>query len=155
MTVRLRCEDAAATRRLGVTLGSLAVAGTVVALDGPLGAGKTVLAKGVGVGLGVATRVTSPTFILLAVHEGGRLPLYHADLYRLGDDSELDVLGLEDAADGVLLVEWARLFPDALPDDRLVVDLRIDGDARVVGLDARGPASAALLQAVLRAWEAS
>lgn len=144
---RVRCPDVAATRALGEALGRAATPGTVVALDGELGAGKTVLAKGVGAGLEVTTRVTSPTFVLVAVHEG-RLPLWHADLYRLGDDSELDVLGLEDAADGVLLVEWASRFPDVLPTDHLEVHLGIDGEAREIALFAHGPRSAALLAAV-------
>jgi len=145
----VRCADEAATHALGARLGRLARPGDAIALDGPLGAGKTVFSKGVGRGLGVPGRIHSPTFILLAVHEGGRLPLFHADLYRLGDVSELDVLGLEDAADGLLLVEWASLFDEALPADHLAVELIIDDDARDVHLRATGPRAAALLDRLL------
>jgi len=147
-TLRVHCPDVDATYALGRRLGALAPPGTAVALDGPLGAGKTVFAKGVGAGLGVPGRVTSPTFILLALHQGGRLPLFHADLYRLGDASELDVLGIEDATDGVLLVEWASRFPEALPADHLVVRLHIHDDARQAELIAHGPASGSLLSAL-------
>lgn len=147
-TLHRRCESAAATLQLGRDIGMAATAGTALALHGPLGAGKTLLSKGVGQGLGVPGRVTSPTFILVALHEGGRLDLWHADLYRLGDGSELDMLGLDDARRGVLLVEWASRFPEALPDDHLQVVLNIDDDARDVVLTATGPRSRALLGAL-------
>lgn len=130
---------AAETRALGVALGRAAFPGTVVALIGDLGAGKTVLAKGVGEGLGVPGRVQSPTFVLVQAHEGGRLPLWHADLYRLGDDSELEQLALDELMEGgVLLVEWADRFPGLLPADHLRVE--IDGlDERTVRIEAGGP----------------
>ena len=146
MTVRCATPDQ--TRALGRRLGELAAPGTVVILDGELGAGKTVFAKGVGDGLGVPTRVTSPTFQLVALHEGGRLPLWHADLYRLGDASELDVLGLEDAADGVLLVEWGAGFADELPADHLGVRLDHDGAGRVIAITASGQRHAHLAEAL-------
>jgi len=140
-------DDVDATRALGRRLGERAPPGTVVALVGDLGAGKTALAKGVGEGLGAPGPITSPTFILLAVYEGGRLPLYHADLYRLGDESELVELGLEEAleGDGVSLVEWADRFPDALPVDRLEIALEWVGPgARRATLRATGPRAEAL-----------
>jgi tRNA threonylcarbamoyladenosine biosynthesis protein TsaE len=146
--MRVRCATPGDTRALGQRLGALAPAGTVVILDGELGAGKTVLAKGVGEGLGVPGRITSPTFILVALHEGGRLPLWHADLYRLGDAGELEALGVDDAADGVLLVEWGRGFADELPADHLLVCLDFDGEARQVELRATGPRHHALLEAL-------
>lgn len=146
--MRRRCAGTADTRELGRRVGRMAVPGTVVILDGDLGAGKTVFAKGVGDGLEVDTRVTSPTFVLVALHEGGRLPLWHADLYRLGDAGELDVLGLEDARQGVLLVEWGLGFADELPADHLVVHLDHDGDARIVTLIATGPRHRALVEAL-------
>lgn len=138
-----RPED---TFALGRAIGRAAHAGTVVALIGDLGAGKTVFAKGVGEGLNVATRVTSPTFILVATHDTGRLPYWHADLYRLGDASELEHLGLEDMLEGggVAVIEWADRFADLLPDDRLEVHL---GDAqmgRLIRLVATGPLHAHL-----------
>ncbi len=129
------------TRALGVALGRAAFPGTVIAVSGDLGAGKTVLAKGVGEGLGVSSRVTSPTFVIVQRHADGRLPLHHADLYRLGDEGELEHLGLDELleGDGVVLVEWAERFPDVLPPDRLEVTLAGYDDERTVTLHGTGP----------------
>jgi tRNA threonylcarbamoyladenosine biosynthesis protein TsaE len=102
-------EDDAATRELGCRLGALLEPGDIVVLSGPLGAGKTTFAQGVAAGLGVPGVVRSPTYTLLDVHEGGRLPLLHADAWRLGGAAELDGLGLDVAPPGaVLLVEWGE-----------------------------------------------
>ena len=116
----------ARTRALGKRLARYLRAGDVLLLQGPLGAGKTALAQGIGAGLGVDGAVNSPTFVLLARHdppEGERgLPLYHADLYRLTsveDVAELE-LGAQ-AADGVLLVEWPERGLEALPPEHLLV----------------------------------
>ena len=147
-------DNVDATRSLGRRLGESAPPGAVVALRGELGAGKTALAKGVGAGLGVTAIVTSPTFILMAVYEGGRLPLYHADLYRLGDESELLELGLDEAleGDGLSLVEWPDRFPGVLPADHLEIHLRWTGeDTREATVRAHGPRAAALLGALSRA----
>lgn len=124
-TVRVSCPTVAATRALGRRLGGAATPGTVLALSGDLGAGKTVLAKGVGEGLGVPTRITSPTFVLVALHEDGRLPLWHADLYRIEDGADLDDLGLDEATEGVLVVEWAARAPEALPEDRVEIAMHL------------------------------
>lgn len=134
------------TRALGAALGRAARPGTVIALQGELGAGKTVLAKGVGEGLGVATRVQSPTFILVQAHGGGRLPFWHADLYRLGEAGELVHLGLDELLEGggVVVIEWADRFPEVLPADRLEVRLSGEGDRRTVVLRATGPRHRAL-----------
>jgi tRNA threonylcarbamoyladenosine biosynthesis protein TsaE len=140
------------TRALGARLGALCAPGTAVGLSGPLGAGKTVFARGFGEGVGVVGRLTSPTFVLVAIHEGGRLPVWHADLYRLAegaDDAEIDDLGLDAAIAGALLVEWPDRAPGALPSDRLDVALEIDGEGRVATLRARGPRHAALLARLL------
>ncbi len=139
------------TARLGRSLGEAAPAGSVLALTGDLGAGKTSLAQGVGAGLGVQGPITSPTFTLLWVHESGRLPLVHADFYRLGDESELVELGLEEwlGEVGVAVVEWAERFEQALPADRLVGVLEHRGPgARRLVLRATGPAAAAWLAAL-------
>jgi tRNA threonylcarbamoyladenosine biosynthesis protein TsaE len=110
-------------------------------LHGDLGAGKTVLAKGVGAGLGVTTRVQSPSFILVQAHLGGRLPFWHVDLYRIGDPSELEQLGLDELVegDGVTVIEWAERFPDALPPDHLKVGLEGEGNERTIAIRATGP----------------
>src|SRR5262245_17277431 len=109
-----RCATPADTLRLGESLGRRVGPGTVISLTGDLGAGKTVFARGFGAGLGVTTRITSPTFIIVAAHEGGRLPFWHADFYRVGDAGEIDALGMS-VDHGVLLVEWGERFPEALP----------------------------------------
>lgn len=139
--------DEIATRALGQRLGGLAPAGTVVALLGDLGAGKTTFAQGVGVGLGVASQVLSPTFTLVQHHEGGRLPLVHADLYRLEDEDALEQLDLDASfAGAVVLVEWADRFPVALPIDHLQVRLEHVSGGRRATLEALGPRHAALLE---------
>ncbi len=120
----------ARTRALGRRLARLLRAGDVVLLQGPLGAGKTTLAQGVGAGLKVEAPVRSPTFVLMTRHEGSSLPLYHADLYRLDSVAEVEDLALpEQAADGVLLVEWPERGLDALPEQHLFVALEPVADA--------------------------
>lgn len=145
-----RLEDAQQTRLLGRRIGAIAEHGTVLALSGELGAGKTCLAQGVGEGLGVSGPVTSPTFIILAIYEDGRLPLYHADLYRIGGEDELQELGLEEALSegGVAVVEWAERFPELLPDDHLALSLEHDGDARLLSARASGTVAARLLERI-------
>jgi tRNA threonylcarbamoyladenosine biosynthesis protein TsaE len=138
---RLTAGSPQATAELGERLASAARPGDVVCLWGELGAGKTVLAKGFGRGLGVAGTISSPTFILMAEYEGG-LPLFHVDLYRLADASEALLGGLLDErqADGVTLVEWPDRLGAALPSDRL--DIRIAGagdEARSIELAASVP----------------
>lgn len=121
----------AQTRALGRRLARLLRAGDVVFLEGPLGAGKTALAQGVGQGLRLATPVTSPTFVLVARHDpdparapDGAPALYHADLYRLTDAEQVADLAVDDqAADGILLVEWAERGLEALPAEHLLVVL--------------------------------
>jgi tRNA threonylcarbamoyladenosine biosynthesis protein TsaE len=140
-----------ATQALGRRLGELAAAGTVLSLNGPLGAGKTCFAQGVGRGLGIEGPITSPTFILLASYPHGRLPFFHADYYRLGDESEFRELGLEEVIgrEGLTLIEWADRFPDSLPADHLHIDLEDLGPGRRrFTAQAHGPQSSALLEAL-------
>jgi tRNA threonylcarbamoyladenosine biosynthesis protein TsaE len=108
------------TRSIGRALGASAHAGTLVALIGPLGAGKTELAKGVAEGLGVTSVVNSPTFVLMNEH-AGRLRLFHIDAYRLDDPEEALAAGLFDdrQAAGIAVVEWADRLGDRLPSERL------------------------------------
>ena len=153
--LQLRCEDAEATRRLGAVLGRAASAGTVALLQGQLGAGKTVFAQGVGAGVGAPSVVNSPTFVLLNEHLGGRLPLRHADLYRLDDPESIAELGLVEAAeDGVLVVEWPERADGALPADHLLVritpltDAAGDAAPRRLELCANGPIAARVLAAL-------
>ena len=112
------------TRAIGRDLGRSAAPGTVLALSGELGAGKTQLAKGVAEGLGVTTVVNSPTFVLMNEHLG-RLRLYHIDAYRLADPEEAIAAGLLDEreVDGVTVIEWADRLDGWLPLERLDLTL--------------------------------
>lgn len=135
------------TIHLGEALGRLLSLGDVVALTGDLGAGKTHFTKGIALGLGVEDEVTSPTFNILLVHEGGDLPLYHFDLYRLDEASQLDdvdYFGLLEA-DGVAVVEWGDRFEEALSGDVLLVELvRVGDTTRRIVATPSGPRSSEL-----------
>lgn len=112
-------------RRLGHRLGEAALAGDVIALVGDLGAGKTFLAQHIAHGAGVSphARVTSPTFTLVQEHPG-RIPVHHADLYRLSDPDELRDIGLfERGASGLVVVEWADRMPSVIPVNALWITL--------------------------------
>lgn len=125
-TVRLSTVDD--TRAFGERLAAVLRAGDLVILTGPLGAGKTALVQGIGAGLGVHGAVVSPTFVIARVHRGGRLPLVHADAYRLGSFAEVDDLGLDvDLDDSVVVVEWGAGLVEQLADARL--EIRLDRSA--------------------------
>lgn len=121
----LRSDSPPRTIQIGRALGAAAEPGTLIALIGPLGAGKTQLTKGIAEGLGVTGVVNSPTFVLMNEHPG-RLRLFHVDAYRLGDPDEAWAAGLLDdrQADGVTVVEWADRLDGWLPDERLEIVLR-------------------------------
>lgn len=106
------------TEALGFRLGQLIQPGAVIAYTGDLGAGKTAFTRGLARGLGIPDRVTSPTFTIVNEYEGGRLPLFHFDMYRLGSSDELFDIGWEDylARGGVCAVEWSENVEDALRD---------------------------------------
>lgn len=107
------------TFALGRRIGETAHPGMVLSLTGDLGAGKTVFTQGVAAGLGIEEAVNSPTFTIVQIYDGGRLPFYHFDVYRIGDMEEMDEIGYEDCfyGDGVCLVEWADLIKELLPED--------------------------------------
>ncbi len=143
------------TRAIGRRIGTAAEPGTVLALTGELGAGKTQLAKGVAEGLGVTSVVNSPTFVLMNEHVG-RLRLYHIDAYRLADPEEAAAAGLldEDHADGVTVVEWADRLDGWLPAERLEIHLETPADApmsRLLRLTAVGAPHEELAAEALRA----
>lgn len=106
-------------RALGREIGKILMPGEVLGVVGELGAGKTHLTQGIMEGLGSTDAAASPTFSLVHEHRGGRLGACHFDFYRLRDESELFGIGWDEYLDGdaVLVVEWANLFPDALPED--------------------------------------
>ncbi len=116
------------TFALGRRLGQQARAGGIYCLDGDLGVGKTVFTQGFAAGLGIEEPVNSPTFTILQQYDSGRLPLYHFDVYRIGDVSEMEEIGYEDCfyGEGVSLVEWAQLVPEILPEQ--VIRVRIEKD---------------------------
>jgi tRNA threonylcarbamoyladenosine biosynthesis protein TsaE len=123
--VRLQLATADDTAELGRRLAPVLQAGDLVILDGPLGAGKTVLVQGIGAGLGVAGPVTSPTFVIARVHQGPRVPLVHVDAYRLGSLAEVDDLDLDTGLDeAVTVVEWGEGKVEHLAEAHLLVRLR-------------------------------
>lgn len=118
----------AETEAFAGELAAKAVPGTVICLDGDLGTGKTVFARGFARGLGITEPIVSPTFTILHGYEGGRLPLWHFDVYRIEEPEEMEEIGYEDCfyGDGVSLVEWASLVPEIIPEDAVRVTLRKD-----------------------------
>ncbi len=127
-----------ATHGLGVRLGRLAQPGDVLLFQGELGSGKTVLAQGVGEGLAVQEPVTSSSYVLMAEYHG-RLTLYHADLFRLDDPTQVAELALEEvAAPGVLIVEWPERAWGELPSEHLLVAIEETAGGRLLTLTARG-----------------
>ncbi len=102
--------------------------GDIYALVGDLGVGKTAFAKGFAEGLGIRESIVSPTFTILQIYESGRMPLYHFDVYRIGDVSEMDEIGYEDCfwGDGVCLVEWADIVRGIFPENTVKVTIEKD-----------------------------
>lgn len=106
------------TYEMGRKMGQEAVPGQIVCLNGDLGVGKTVFTQGFAQGLGIDEPVNSPTFTIVQQYDEGRLPLYHFDVYRIGDISEMDEIGYEDCffGEGVTLIEWPQLIEEILPE---------------------------------------
>lgn len=148
----VRVPTAAAMRDLGAALAGILRAGDLLLLSGPLGAGKTTFAQGVGRGLGVTGQVASPTFVIARVHRSplGGPSLVHVDAYRLGGVGELDDLDLDaNLADSVTLVEWGEGVAEVLSDERLEVSIERDAaggpddEVRRVTIEPVGPRWAA------------
>lgn len=126
-------ESEADTERLGSKLAEVLTPGTVVALVGTLGAGKTRLVQAVAVALGVPEEaITSPTFVLVNEYQGGRLPVYHFDAYRLKDEDEFLELGPEEyfGGEGITFVEWADRVENCLPRDFIRIEAKVTGETR-------------------------
>lgn len=116
------------TFAFGQKLGREAVPGEIICLDGDLGVGKTVFTQGFAAGLGIDDYVNSPTFNIVKEYEGGRLPLYHFDVYRIGDPSEMKEIGYEDYfyGQGVSIIEWPGQIEELLPKEARWVRIRKD-----------------------------
>jgi tRNA threonylcarbamoyladenosine biosynthesis protein TsaE len=143
------------TRRLGVLLGENLFRGAAICLSGDLGAGKTLLTRGIMEGLrGDSSGVRSPSFTLIN-HYPGPTEVFHVDLYRLSDQEEVGGLGLEELfeASGVVVVEWAEKLGEMAPVESLKVQLQVTGPLeREISWETRGEVYEALLTRVRRAW---
>ena len=124
------------TFQIGEEIARQAKPGEIYTLNGDLGVGKTVFTKGIASGLGIKEPVTSPTFTIIQEYDSGRLPLYHFDVYRIGDPEEMDEIGYEDYfyGQGICLIEWAELIEELIPPE--AVRVYIDKDLEK-GLDYR------------------
>lgn len=148
-----RTSSVAETQQVAAALAGLVQPGSTVTLDGDLGAGKTHFTQGLAAALDIAVPVTSPTFNLMVAYSGGRIPLYHFDLYRLEDPCQLEDLAFYETVegDGVSCIEWASKFPDEMPEDRLEVFIAVEGeDERCIRARAFGQA-----QALFDTWAAA
>lgn len=116
------------TFRLGKEMGEKAYPGQVFTLTGDLGTGKTVFTQGLAKGLGIEEPVNSPTFTIVQVYDGGRMPFYHFDVYRISDAEELEEVGFDDyvMGEGVSLIEWADLISEILPEKRTEILIEKD-----------------------------
>lgn len=134
------------TFAVGERIGREVGPGTLCTLTGDLGVGKTVLTQGIAKGLGIKEYVNSPTFTIVQVYESGRLPLYHLDVYRIGDIEEMDEIGYEDYfyGEGLCIVEWADLIGELIPKEhtRIVIekDLEKGFDYRKISIEQVGTA---------------
>lgn len=124
MTIELKTADVAETMMIGRRLAAFARPGDVVALVGPLGAGKTAFVGGLAEGLGIDEQITSPSFVLMRRYESGFTPLVHVDVYRLNSMGEFEDLEVfEEGRDAVTVIEWGNAIAPALPPDHLMVEL--------------------------------
>ena len=121
----IETKNAKETFQLGEKIGEKALPGQIYTLNGDLGVGKTVFTQGVASGLGIQEPVNSPTFTILQEYEGGRLPFYHFDVYRIGDIEEMEEIGYDDYffGEGICLIEWAQLIEEILPENVISVTI--------------------------------
>ena len=126
----IETQNAKETFQLGKKIGKKALPGQIYTLNGDLGVGKTVFTQGVASGLEIGEPVNSPTFTILQEYEGGRLPFYHFDVYRIGDIEEMEEIGYDDYffGEGICLIEWAQLIEEILPENVISVTIEKDLD---------------------------
>lgn len=139
MKISFISSSADMTLALGKAIGETIGPATVIALDGQLGAGKTLLARGIAMGLNVTTPVSSPTFTIVNEYEGGRLKIYHFDTYRLSDSEDFLAAGLDEyfGYEGVCVIEWSNIIDDILPEGTLRINIEGRSDERT--FEADGP----------------
>ena len=124
----IETNSAEETFALGKALGEKASPGQICTLDGDLGTGKTAFTQGVAAGLGITEAISSPTFTIIQEYDTGRLPLYHFDVYRIGDIEEMEEIGYDDYffGEGICLIEWADLIREILPEHVIRVTIEKD-----------------------------
>ena len=130
----------AQTESIGAALGKIIEPGTVIAYRGDLGAGKTAFTRGLARGLGCTEIVTSPTYTIVNEYLGGRIPLFHFDMYRLRSSDDLFDIGWEDYLDrgGVCAVEWSENVDDAMEDALYITIEKLGEDARRITIEGGG-----------------
>ena len=130
----------AETEAIGVALGKILIPGTIIAYQGDLGAGKTAFTRGLAKGLGCTEIVTSPTYTIVNEYLGGRIPLFHFDMYRLRSSDDLFDIGWEDYLDrgGVCAVEWSENVDDAMEDALYITIEKLGEDARRITIEGGG-----------------
>ena len=137
-TTEYTSRSAEETERIGYELGMKLRKGDVISLRGSLGAGKTVLAKGIAKALSINEAIVSPTFTIVQEYDEGKIPMFHLDLYRLSGDDEFESMGGEEFLypDGITLIEWSEKIDDMLPDTTIFVEIGINDDlSRVISIE--------------------
>jgi len=131
------------TYALGRSIGQQAKTGQIYTLTGDLGVGKTVFSQGLAKGLGIEDVISSPTFTIIQIYEEGRIPLYHFDVYRIGDIEEMEEIGYEDYffGKGVCLIEWAEVIAELIPEEVIEIiiekDLKQGFDYRIITINGK------------------
>lgn len=141
VSVRIETYNHEETYEIGMRIGKEAKKGDIYTLTGDLGTGKTVFSQGLAAGLGISGPVNSPTFTILQIYEEGRLPLYHFDVYRIGDSIEMEEIGYDEYffGDGVCLIEWAELIQDVIPErhTKVIIEKNLEKgfDYRIITIE--------------------
>ena len=125
MEYMMKTQSEAETFLLGRKIGDALIPGQIIVFYGDLGAGKTVLTKGIAASLGIEDTITSPTFTILQEYHDGRMPLYHLDVYRITDPDEMEEVGLDDClyGNGITVIEWAEMIEEILPENVLKITI--------------------------------